>query len=236
MDSNSNKPTNPFEALQILGEQSPVDPRRTALLVIDMVHCQVTPGTGMLAQLEAMGLDTSYIIARVRDAVTPNINRLAGAFRATGAPVVYLRIGGADAELRDTLPRGRQDLILWGARDGELPSAVIDELAPQPGDLSLLKLGSGAFTTSNLDRHLRFMGIDTLFYTGVLTNACVLLTMASGFDLGYQGYLVCDGTAALSEDMQQHTEAIIDGLLGRPVSTADACALLEVAAKTAATV
>lgn len=210
---------NPFEALGILGGPSTVRPDRTALLVIDMVNCQVTPGEGMMRQLVELGIDTTYITQRVTDRVVPNVARLSQACRTAGVKVVYLRIGGLDPDLRDTLPRGRQDMQLWGAVDGQRASAVIDALAPQPGDLSLLKVGSGGFTTSNLDRHLRFMGVETLLYTGVLTNACVLLTMASGFDLGYIGYLVADATAALSEDMQVATESIVDGLLGRIVTT-----------------
>jgi biuret amidohydrolase len=78
------------------------------------------------------------------------------------------------------------------AVDGSWACEVIDALRLQPGDITLIKTGSGCFLTSNLDNHQRNMRISHVLYTGVITNGCVLLTLAAGFDLGYHGYLVGD--------------------------------------------
>ncbi len=215
-----------FEASNVLEARPDLDPKRSAIIVVDMINHQVTPGTGLMKQFEDGGISTDYIVSRVAELVVPNTGRLIEQARTEGARVVFLRVGGVDPDLEDTLPAGRANLRAWGAIDGTWPCQVISQLAPRPGELSLLKLGSGGFTSSNLDQHLRFMGVESLFFTGVLTNVCVLLTAAGAFDLGYSGYLVSDATATLHDGLQTATETIISSFMARVVSTEAAIDLL----------
>ena len=106
-----------------------------------------------------------------------------------------------------------------GATDGSWACEVIEPLRPEPGDISLIKTGSGGFGTSNLDSHLRNMGIRNVLYTGVITNGCVLLTLAAGFDLGYNGYLVADATATFSQRWQDLTEELVGVYMAKVVTT-----------------
>jgi nicotinamidase-related amidase len=209
------------------------EPETTALVIVDMVNHQVTPGTGLIKQLTDSGVDCDYLVERVNSTVIPNTARLLAAFRDLGAAIAFLRVGGITTSLRDTLPSGRHGVRQWGAIDGDWPCEVVPSLAPQKGELSLIKLGSGGFTTSNLDQHLRFMGIKTVFYTGVLSNVCVLLTMGAGFDLGYDGYMVTDATATLSGELQFATEQIVSAVMAKCVSTADALEMLKTRAPAA---
>lgn len=215
-----------FVAQNALEARPPVDPRRSALVVIDMINHQISPDTGLLKSLAGGGIDTTYLRDRTEQVVIPNIARLLSAARRVGMTIAFLRAGGTGTQLCDVVPAGRENLLSWGAQEGTWACQVINELHPQPGELSLLKLGSGGFTTSNLDRHLRNIGIETIFYVGVMTNVCVLLTAASGFDLGYHGYLVSDATATLNPAIQKATEDIVGSFMAQLITTEQAIALL----------
>lgn len=70
------------------------------------------------------------------------------------------------------------------------------------------------------------MGITHVLYTGVVTNACVMLTASAGFDLGYYGYLVGDATAAFSPELQQQAENLIGYFIAPVTTTAEALELI----------
>jgi nicotinamidase-related amidase len=190
-----------------------IDPDQTAVLVIDMVNWQVprAAADGTTA--------TPYFVDRLRDLVIPAQLKLLAECRQAGVRVVYLRVGSTADDYSDAVPVLRGVFAAASARDGLPACEVIDEIAPEPGELSLMKSGSGAFTTSDLDKRLRDMGVRTLLYTGVVTNACVMLTLAAGFDLGYTGYLVSDATATLSQRLQEETENIVGSFLAEVIDT-----------------
>jgi nicotinamidase-related amidase len=199
---------------------------RTAVVVVDMVNWQVSPDQGMLGRMAANGVDISYMTSRVRDVVVPNVQRLVAHLRRAGGRIVYLRVGAYQHDCSDGSPHLQPSLRAAGAYDGSWACAVIDELSPEPGDISLIKTGSGGFASSNLDGHLRNMGIEHVLYTGVATSGCVLLTLAGGWDLGYHGYLVTDATATFSERLQEVTEELVSGYLAQVVTTDDLVARL----------
>jgi nicotinamidase-related amidase len=200
--------------------------RETAIVVVDMINHQLTPGVAMLGSLAADGIELDYLIGRVNEVVIPAHQRLLAVARAAGARVVYLRVGAASPDHGDAIPAFRGIFNEWDAVDGSWQCEVIEAIAPQPGDLSLLKTGSGGFLTSGLDSHLRNLGIKHIAYTGVITNACVLLTLGAGFDLGYYGYLISDATATFSQRLQDVTEEIVSGYMAKVVSADDFAALL----------
>ncbi len=87
--------------------------------------------------------------------------------------------------------------------------------------------GSGAFAGSDLDFILKRLGIDTLIYAGVVTNACVMLSVASGFDLGYRQYLATDCTGALCDEDQADAERLMGFYLAQLVTTDDTITALD---------
>ena len=197
----------------------PLDPKETAVVVVDMVNWQVTRGEGMLGPMEKDGVPVDYIVERVNGTVIPNLQHLFAVCRKNEAKIVYLRVGCFQPDCSDSIIPFRKIMREVGATEGSWACEVIERLRPEPGDLSLLKTGSGGFGTSNLDIHLRNMGIRNVLYTGVITNGCVLLTLAAGFDLGYNGYLVSDATATFSQRWQDITEEIVGVYLAKVVTT-----------------
>src|SRR5262249_54914064 len=131
-------------------------------------------------------------------------------------------------DYRDLVAALRDGLQAHEARDGAWGCEVIEALRPEPGDLSLVKTASGSFIGSSLDFHLRNAGIEHVLYTGVISHACVLLSVGEGFDLGYRGYFVSDATAAFTERLQEATEEIVSLYMAKVVSTDETIDLLEV--------
>jgi biuret amidohydrolase len=157
------------------------------------------------------------------------LQRLFSICREQGARIVYLRVGCYQPDFSDSIGPFRNILRETGAVEGSWACEVIEPLRPEPGDISLVKTGSGGFLTSNLDNHLRNMGIRHVLYTGVITNGCVLLTLAAGFDLGYYGYLIADATATFSQRWQDMTEEMVGVYMARVVTTSQIIEQLQAA-------
>jgi nicotinamidase-related amidase len=200
----------------------------TALVVIDMQHDFVNP-EGWFARF---GFD----VAPLR-AIVPTIASLLEAARAAGTPVIHTRQGNAP-DLSD-LPLVRQEQgeragnpigapgpLGYGMIRGERGWQIIDELAPIDGELVIDKPGYSSFHGTPLDDELEARGIETLVLTGVTANVCVLSTLLSAVDLGYDTVVVSDAIAAVSDATR---ESVLDlvryqgGLFGR---VADASAAL----------
>jgi nicotinamidase-related amidase len=197
----------------------------TAVVVVDMVNHQCTPGRGMLGAWELAGIDTAYIRDRLKSLVLPAHRDLLQGVRDAGGKVIFLRVGAYDEAYSDLTP-GFKGIAAWEPRADLWGTEVLADLDLQPGDIGLIKTGSGGFYTSALDSHLRNMKIETVVYTGVITNGCVMLTAAGGFDRGYQGLVVSDATATLSSRLQETTEALIDGFIANVVKTDEVLKLL----------
>lgn len=195
----------------------PIDPRRTAVLVIDMIEWQVArPGMPGLPD------EMAYYAERLADSVIPRTRALIDGARERGATIAYVRCGATRLDALDAVPQFREVIKLHGAFEGTQQCEVIPELAPERGDINLMKGGAGAFTSSGLDHRFRMLGIEHVLYTGVITNACVLASMTAGFDLGYYGYLVADATATAGPDVQRAAEQVVDFVLGEVVTSAAA--------------
>jgi biuret amidohydrolase len=209
-----------LEATSVLA-RPPLEPERTAIVVVDMINHQITRGKANLGEQEQAGVSVAYTVERLAQLVIPAHQRLLPAARAAGAKVVYLRLGALRPDYADAIPALKETFHRWEAHDGAWGCEVIEAITPEPGDLSLIKTGSGGFNSSALDVHLRGMDIDHVVYTGVVTNACVLLTLGAGFDLGYYGYLASDATATHSQRLQDMTEEIVSGYMAEVVTVDD---------------
>ena len=81
---------------------------------------------------------------------------------------------------------------------------ILDELAPQPGDLVINKTANSAFNASDIDRVLRNMDVRTLVVTGVGTDVCVETTARDAVDRGFNCVIVEDACATL-DDASHHS-------------------------------
>jgi ureidoacrylate peracid hydrolase len=198
------RPVQPIQVTNARPEAFVLDPRRTAVLVIDMQNDFGAPG-GMF---DAAGIDISGIRA-----VVPATARVLAAARDAGMPVVYLKMafrpdlsdaGGPEApnrikhawlrvgETSSAAPDGRPSRVLvrdcWN-------TDILQELAPAPGDVVLYKHRYSGFYDTALDAELRKRGIDSLVVTGCTTSVCVDATVRDAMYRDYRCLLLEDCTA-----------------------------------------
>jgi ureidoacrylate peracid hydrolase len=114
--------------------------------------------------------------------VVGECRQLLGAARAAGLPVIYTRsVHRPDGA--DVTPRMRQ-LLASVTRHGTTPlpdrsstsAEIMDEVAPEPGDIVIDKLRWDAFHYTELDPVLRNLGTRRLIIAGLQTNVCVETT------------------------------------------------------------
>src|SRR5262245_42035102 len=181
--------------LQAKPEPLDIDLKRTAIIVVDMQNSFVAKG-GMF---DLAGFD----IAGSAPVIEVN-RRLLAASRAAAVKVIYLVIAFkpdlSDAgdpsspayhkQLALRLMRRRPELKLLIA--GGLDAAIVEGLAPQPGEAVIRKTRYDGFCRTELDAVLRAENIRYLLFTGVATNVCVESTARHAFFNEYWPILVED--------------------------------------------
>jgi nicotinamidase-related amidase len=171
------------------------DPKRAALIVIDMQRDFVEPG----GFGETLGNDVSLLAA-----IVPTVRALLDLARARGMLVIHTREahrpdlsdcpdakrlrGSPKLRIGDAGPMGR---ILI---DGEPGNDIVAALAPAPQEIVIVKPGKGAFYATALGEILRLRGITHLVFAGVTTEVCVQTTMREANDRGYDCLLIEDAT------------------------------------------
>jgi ureidoacrylate peracid hydrolase len=201
-----------------------IDLGRTAVIVVDMQNGFASPG-GML---DIAGVDIAGA-----PVVVKSIGKVVAAARAAGIPVVYLQMGfkpdlsnsgGPESpnwhkELALRLMNCRPELKGKLLVEGTWDFAIVDELAPQPGDLVIVKTRYSGFARTSLDAELRARGIRYLLLTGIATNVCVESTLRDAFFLDYWPILIADAVmAAGSPAMQDATLFNVESFFGWTVT------------------
>jgi len=183
--------------LQAKPEEVDVDFSKSAVVVVDMQNAFASKG-GML---DLAGYDITGAPAVVR-----SIGGIVAAARRADMPVVYLQVGykpdlsnsgGPEApnwhkELGLRMMRCRPELKGTLVTEGTWDFAVVDELAPQPGDIVIVKQLYSGFARTSLDDELKARGIRYLFFTGIATNVCVESTLRHAYFLDYWPILITD--------------------------------------------
>lgn len=208
-----------------------VDPRATALLIIDMQKYNCIPDIawGKLL-LEMAPEEGKYWFSRLKGIVIPDIQRLLTFFRNNKLRVCFACFGPLTPDGSDLKPSRRltphQKWAQAAGSDhlwcpGTLEHEVIDELAPKAGEMVFDKNTSSPFNSTNIDQILRNMGIDSLVITGVATNSCVETTARDASDRGYDCLLVEDGCCARSQDRHDMTLRTFTSIFGKVMDTAE---------------
>ncbi|HSK16846.1 MAG TPA: isochorismatase family cysteine hydrolase [Gaiellaceae bacterium] len=186
-----------------------VDPDHTALVVVDMQRDFCAPGWAF----DRLGVDISMYTPMI-----PRLARMIEGAREADVPVIYMqmtvlpnRASESPAQIRFNLrlhlTSHRELEPLGYTADGSEGQAIIDELAPQPGDLMVKKYRSSGFWGTNLDMLLRSNGIKSVVMTGCTTEGCVESTARDALFNDY--YVVVAEDCVASDDREQHEASLL---------------------------
>jgi ureidoacrylate peracid hydrolase len=207
-----------IDRLQLrLGKLHPfdaIDPRKTALLVVDMQNYFVKQGHQ--SELPA-----------ARE-IVPNINRLAAELRQRGGHVVWIRNGTNNtreswSHYHDYLQsRERSERRLQSMEIGADGYEYWHLNDIRPDDAQITKKRYSAFIqgSSDVERHLRERGIDTVLITGTATNVCCESTARDAMMLNFKTIMVADGLATHTDAEHNATLSNFYGQFG-DVQTVD---------------
>lgn len=187
--------------IQFTAEPHPVtlNLAETALMVIDMQKDFLYPnGFGAF-----LGNDVTLLLRTVGP-----IQQMLAAARRLGLLIIHTREGHLP-DLSDCPPT---KLERWapGMRigdmgpmgriliRGEAGHALIDEVAPLPGEIVLDKPGKSSFYATDLEAILHSHGIRNLLITGVTTDVCCSATVIGANDRGFNAIVLADCVASYS--------------------------------------
>jgi ureidoacrylate peracid hydrolase len=158
-------------------------PRRTALLIIDMMNAFLKPG----APLE---------IPKGRQLI-PDLNRLIKLCREKEILVVFIvhahRQNGRDMGLYSTfVPAMANSSILV---EEILDVEINDEIDRKENDVVVIKRSFSGFFGTDPDLILKINEIDTLIISGVATHSCCEATARDARHRNYKVIFLSDGTA-----------------------------------------
>ena len=172
---------------------------RTAVLVVDMQNGFCKKG-GML---DLLGILPEEMVNKV----IKTSKKVIDACRRKGIKIIYIRMafrpdlldaGGPNSPnplkelglvaMRKN-PEWKGKFITFGTWDCE----VVDEIKPQPGDITVDKNRYSGFTNTELNTILLTHNIKHLIFMGLATNICVESTLRDAFFHEYFPVLVSDG-------------------------------------------
>jgi nicotinamidase-related amidase len=166
----------------------PVDPQRTALVIVDM-----------------QGPQASY--TEWMDSTIANNQRLLAVFREQKLRIVHVVLGCWTKDGAELAPHYKRNdarkraLGLELRRHIDLPeNQIFPELAPRRGEIVLQKVTPSAFASTGLDCILRNMGIQYLVMSGKITHGCLGSTALDAcYQYGYSVTMVSDASIAPTE-------------------------------------
>jgi ureidoacrylate peracid hydrolase len=162
-----------------------LDPKRTAILVIDMINEFCKPGGKMVLP--------GY------EALLPAQTALIEAARAAATPVVWVH---------DAHRPGMRHEREWAKRtphglENTWATEIIEDLDARVDEIHVIKRRYSAFFQTDLDLTLKDMRIDQLVVFGVVTNICVRSTVHDAFFNGYEVVVPADACAATGPREQE---------------------------------
>jgi len=166
-----------------------LDPRRAALLVVDMLVYFAHP-------------DGRCFLPAALPAAS-RIGEILEVWRAARRPVVFTRHAHSGPEDLGMLGRFFSDHIRLGEPDEE----IVDALRPAQAEPVLRKTTYDAFLGTELEELLRASEISQIVVTGVLTHMCVETTARAAFCRGFEVYVPVDATASSSEE--RHVSSLL---------------------------
>ena len=186
---------------------------RPAVIVVDLTNGFTDPASPAGAPL---------------DDVVAAVNRLAGAARAAGAPVIFTAIAY-------TPPEADGDAVAWLAkargmrdmREGSSAVALDSRLQVSIRDHVITKKGASAFFGKSLSALLAGLRADTLLVCGATTSGCVRATVVDAVQSGFSVLVPRQCVGDRAAGPQEANLFDIQEKYGDVVELADAIGYLE---------
>jgi nicotinamidase-related amidase len=160
-----------------------IDPKKTAMIVVDMQNDFVASGAAMETPAARQ--------------IVPKIAEALRICRDAGIKIIYTahvhRRDGCDMGLFDDLhpPIANRDALV----DGTPGVEVYHDLAPAPGEHVIKKHRYSGFFGTDLDIILQEWGIDTVIISGTTTENCCHATARDAMFRNYRVVFLSDATA-----------------------------------------
>jgi ureidoacrylate peracid hydrolase len=215
-----------------------INPAETAVIVVDMQNAYASKG----GYVDLAGFDISGA-----EAVIEQTRKILDAARSAGCTIIYFQ-NGWDKDYAEAggpgspnwyksnalkTMRARPELAGTLLAKGTWDYAIVDRLAPQPGDIVVPKTRYSGFFNTNVDSLLRARGIRNLVFAGIATNVCVESSLRDAFHLEYFGVVIEDATYHLGpEFIQQASLYNIERFFGWISNANDFCGAILQAAPT----
>ncbi|HJN61228.1 MAG TPA: isochorismatase family protein [Alphaproteobacteria bacterium] len=153
---------------------------RPALVIIDLANAWTKPGNAFTCD------DMEVII--------PTNQALLKAARAKRIPVIFTTTAYQD-------PKGpRSDTGMWSRKipvetllEGSDEAAIDERIAPEEGEMVIVKKSASAFYGTNLNAYLHAQRVDTVILTGVTMAGCVRHTTEDAIAGGFRPIVVREG-------------------------------------------
>lgn len=211
-------------------EELKIDPKKTALLLVDLQNEFVLRDFGEALQFKEAGEWERWIPFhdRLDDIVIPNNKKLLDFFRENDLTVTYGRIACLREDGEDRSPVQKSE----GWNNMLMPvnsysAQMIDELAPLENEIVVNKTTDSVTTGTNYLTLLRFMGIETVVVTGIVTDQCVASTVRGLADDGFKVICVEDACAAGSMELHDAELKIMSVIYCDVMSTDETIELIK---------
>lgn len=186
-----------------------VDPKHTALVVIDMQN-DFSHRNGFFGGggYDPLGQGTRAVDMTMCEEMAPKLRRLIAAARTAGTRIYYVRSFFDDHYLPPMLRLRKRRIGRTGdvCPEGKWGSEQLEGFDPQPGDRLITKYVHSAFIGTDLRNRLESDGIKSLIVTGVVTEICVESTVRDGCMTGF--YIVVPRDCVATYLMDVHEQSL----------------------------
>ena len=198
-----------------------MDPRKTALIVVDLQNGFMVP------EHTPKPVETSI-------GTVPNVNKLAAALRETGGKVFWIKNTTNETSLKEWsnwFAMSRPELLqerVDAFKAGAAAHKIYPGLEVRPEDEIVFKYRFSAFVqgSSDLPKRLKDQGFEYVLIVGTVTNVCCESSARDAMMLNYKTIMVSDGNSAHTDGEHTATLAAFYSVFGDVMDTDTAIACL----------
>ena len=178
-----------------------LDPRKTALIVVDLQNAFMDDAVG-------------HAVCPMAREIVPNVNRLAATVRASGGGVFWIKNTYDERSAQEwshaqaMLTSASRERRIAAMREGSEGHALWPDLDVRAEDEIVRKYRFSAFLpgTCDLPYRLRARGFDTVLITGTVTNVCCESSARDAMMTNFRTVMVSDANAAMT--MAEHNASL----------------------------